>query len=229
MSSRGQSARRIRAILLPARIFRMRQEPPVVRPSYPPAGLVAFGAALLLLCRCSNAAEYAIDPDRTRVTFEMRTLGAVEHGIFNGAGGAVTLDADAGGGRLDIVIDARSVDAGSERMENFLRGAALLDVERYPEIVYRAQRLVFVGDRLARIEGELTLRGVTRAVSLAVTRYDCASQAFPAQQRCSMTATASFRRSAFGMTRYRFIARDEVTLAIHAEGVRTDLDTSPIF
>jgi polyisoprenoid-binding protein YceI len=199
----------------------------VVRPSYPPAGLVALGAAMLLLCRCSGAAEYAIDPGRTDVAFEMRTLGAVHRGKFNGAGGVVRLDADAGLGSIDIVIDARSVDAGSEGMDDFLRGAALLNVEKHPEILYRAQRMVFAGNGLARIDGELTLLGVTRAVPLVVTRYECTSQDSRAQERCSMSATASFRRSAFGMTRYRFVANDEVKLAIHAEGVRTPFDLGP--
>jgi polyisoprenoid-binding protein YceI len=198
----------------------------VFRPSYPRSGLVALGAALLLLCSCSSAAEYAIDPDRTGVTFEMRSLGIVHRGKFNGAAGAVTLDADAGVGRIDIVIDARSVDAGGKRMDSFVRGPALLNVEKHPEIIYRARRVVFVGDGLARIDGELTLLGVTWAVPLAVTRFECANQASP-QQRCSMIATASFRRSAFGMTRYRLIANDEVRLAIHAEGVRIDLSRQP--
>ena len=160
-----------------------------------------------------------IDPARTGVRFEMRSLGTVQRGEFNQAAGTVALDTQSGSGRLDIVIDAQSIEAGSGAVERFLRGPALLDVGNHPEILYRAKNMTFVDGGLARIEGELTLLGITLPVPLAVTRHDCTSQDSPLQ-RCFMVAVASFKRSAFGMTRYQMFADDEVKLEIRAEGVR---------
>jgi polyisoprenoid-binding protein YceI len=191
------------------------------------ASLAAIGATFPALCACSSAAEYTIDSAHTVITFELRSLGTAQRGVFNGATGTVTLDSEAGSGRIDIVIDARSVEARGEAMEKFVRGPAMLNVGVHPEIAYRAERVIFVEGKPARIEGELTLLGVTRGVPLAVTRYDCTKQVFPPRQRCSMIATTSFRRSAFGMTRYLVIANDEVKLAIHAEGVRIPSDDAP--
>jgi polyisoprenoid-binding protein YceI len=182
------------------------------------AGVIVLGAALLPWTD-SIATEYVLDPARTGVRFEMRSLGTVQRGEFNQAAGSVTLDSQSGSGQLDIVLDARSVEAGSPAVESFLRGPALLDVGNHPEILYRAKNLTFVDGGLARIEGELTLLGITLPVPLAVTRHDCTSQDSPLQ-RCFMVAVASFKRSAFGMTRYRMFADDEVKLEIHAEGVR---------
>ena len=182
------------------------------------ASAIVLGAALLPW-KVSSATEYVIDPARTGVRFEMRSLGTVQRGEFNQAAGTVALDTQSGSGRLDIVINAQSIEAGSGAVERFLRGPALLDVGNHPEILYRAKNMTFVDGGLARIEGELTLLGITLPVPLAVTRHDCTSQDSPLQ-RCFMVAVASFKRSAFGMTRYQMFADDEVKLEIRAEGVR---------
>jgi polyisoprenoid-binding protein YceI len=161
-----------------------------------------------------------MDPARTVVSFEVRNLGlSVQHGRLYGATGTVALDAEAGSGRIDIVVDARSIETGNEATEKFLRGQGLLDVEQYPEIAYKAERVVFANGEPERIEGELTLLGVTRSVPLTVAHYGCTRGTLPARERCTIDATASFRRSAFGMTRYRALISDEVKLAIRAEGV----------
>lgn len=180
-----------------------------------------LAAHLPTACAHATALEYRIDPAQTVVSFEVRYLGfARERGEFNSAYGTVALDAGAGNGWIDIVIDARSLQAGSQAKERFLRGRGLLNVEQYPEIVYRAERVVFAAGEPARIEGELTLLGVTRSVPLTVTHYDCARESLPLRQRCILSAAATFSRSAFGMTGYGALTSDEVKLAIQAEGVR---------
>lgn len=175
------------------------------------AGLLAVGA--LLSHSTSGATEYTIDPARTLVSFEMRSLGTTQRGEFQRAAGTVTLDSEQQRGELAIVIDARSLKAASEATAKFVRGPSMLNTAEHPEIAYHAQRIVFAGGRPARIEGELTLLGVTRSVALDVSHYDCIDE------RCAITATANVKRSAFGMTRYMMFASDEVKLAIQAEGV----------
>jgi polyisoprenoid-binding protein YceI len=94
----------------------------------------------------------------------------------------------------------------------------MLNTEVHPEIAYRAERIVFSQGKPARIEGELTLLGITRSVELQISRYDCDDESVPGA-RCAILATASVKRSAFGMTRYMLFASDDVKLAIQAEGV----------
>jgi polyisoprenoid-binding protein YceI len=184
------------------------------------AALGAFSAVLILPCFPAIAVEYAIDPARTVVAFEVRNLGVyVQRGSLHGASGTVTLDADAGIGRVDILVDARSIETGNRAVEKFLRGESFLNAEAYPAIAYEAQRVTFVDGAPARIEGELTLRGVTRSVPLRIAHYSCASQRQQFGQRCLIDATATFKRSAFGMTRYTALSSDDVVLAIRAEGV----------
>ena len=157
------------------------------------AALIGIGA--LLSHPHAGATEFTLDPSRTVVAFEMRSMGTLQRG------------------ELDIVIDARSLQASNQATTRFVRGPSMLDAEAHPQIAYRAQRIVFSQGKPARIDGELTLLGVTRAVPLQVSSYDCEDE------RCAIVATADVKRSAFGMTRYMLFASDDVKLAIQAEGV----------
>jgi len=183
-------------------------------------------ALLLVLWHASShATEFTIDPTRTLVSFEMRSLGITQRGEFNRAAGSVTLDSTERRGELDIVVDARSLKAGSRATENFVRGPAMLNTAAHPEIAYRAHRIVFDAGRPTRIDGELTMLGVTRAVALDVSDYDCTGHL---AQRCTIVASAHVKRSAFGMTRYMLFASDDVKLAIQAEGVSVPFSARPL-
>jgi polyisoprenoid-binding protein YceI len=173
--------------------------------------LVCIGA--LLSHRHAGATEFTLDPSRTVVAFEMRSMGTLQRGEFRHTAGTVMLDSAEERGELDIVIDARSLQARNQATTRFVRGPSMLDTAAHPQIAYRAQRILFSQGKPARIDGELTLLGVTRAVPLQVSSYDCEDE------RCAIVATAHVKRSAFGMTRYMLFASDDVKLAIQAEGV----------
>jgi polyisoprenoid-binding protein YceI len=180
------------------------------------AALLGLGA--LLSHFRAGATEFTLDPRRTVVAFEMRSMGTLQRGEFRHTAGTVTLDSAAERGELAIVIDARSLRASSAATTNFVRGPSMLNTAAHPEIAYRAQHIVFLDGKPARIEGELTLLGVTRSVPLQVSSYDCDDESVGGE-RCAIVATASVKRSAFGMTRYMLFASDDVKLAIQAEGV----------
>jgi polyisoprenoid-binding protein YceI len=177
-------------------------------------------AALFYPHLFAAAEEYTIDPAHTFATFEIRHLGiSTQRGRFNNTTGKVALDAEAGNGNVDIVIDARSIDTGNEAMEKLLRGKDFFNVEQFPQIVYKAQRVVFANGQPERIEGELTLLGITKPLSLSVASYACTRKPFLVQLRCGMDAHTEFKRSDFGMVSYLSFTSDEVKLAIQAEAV----------
>jgi polyisoprenoid-binding protein YceI len=178
--------------------------------------LIGIGA--LLSQPHAGATEFTLDPSRTVVAFEMRSMGTLQRGEFRHTAGTVMLDSAEERGELDIVIDARSLQASNQATTRFVRGPSMLDTEAHPEIAYRAQRIVFLQGKPARIEGELTLLGVTRTVPLQVSSYDC-DDSSESGERCAIVATAHVKRSAFGMTRYMLFASDDVKLAIQAEGI----------
>ena len=163
---------------------------------------------------------YAIEPAHTLVSFEVRNFGiAKRRGLFDRVTGQVSLDAQAGAGSVEIVVNARSVETSDAATRAFLRGRSFLNVERFSQIVYRAGRMIFANEKPVRIEGELTLLGVTRSVSLSVSGYACEGGGSSASDRCVMDAATTFKRSEFGMNHYLGLVSDEVTLSIH--GVTT--------
>jgi polyisoprenoid-binding protein YceI len=180
--------------------------------------LGVFAIAAAGHCAQASAAptEYTIDPARTTVSFEVKRMGfSRSSGEFRSVAGTVAFDAATSSGSIELAVDTRSVRAGSETEEKFLRGPSVLDVEQHTEIAYKAEHVVFADGKPERIDGELTLLGVTRPVSLTVTGYTCPAQAATGQPKCVLEATAVFKRSEFGMTSYRAIVSDDVKLSIH--------------
>lgn len=178
-----------------------------------------FCAAVPLPCVTTAATDYTIDSAHTVVSFELRTFGIYrQRGRFGTTRGSVSLDPQSDSGRFEIVIDARSVQASSDAIVRIMRSEGLLNVEQYPTIAYSAARVMFFNDQPVRIDGELTLLGITRSVPLMVTGYRCAGTRY-SSQHCRVNAAAVFKRSEFGMIGYRAFASDKVKLAVEAEAV----------
>jgi polyisoprenoid-binding protein YceI len=174
--------------------------------------------AEMLPSRREIAGRYQIDSTHTVVSFEVRSLGIFrQSGRFGKSFGSVTLDPKTDEGTFNVVIDARTVEADSDSILRIMRGAGFLDVVRFPEIFYKAANVIFDDGEPIRVEGELTLRGITRPVPLTISGYHCIPPADSQLIRCVMEATAMFKRSQFGMTGSVAFAADRVRLAIHAE------------
>jgi len=182
--------------------------------------LLALAAAFSPPHAHAAAADYTIDSAHTLVTFKARGFGILRlRGEFATTVGTVSLDPQFGGGRFDILIDAGSVEADDGAVEQVMRSKALLNVEQYPTIVYVGERVTFVNGRPVLIEGQLTLLGVTSSVPLTVTDYGCTPSGASVERRCTIDATATFKRSTFGMSGYGALIGDNIELAIEAEAV----------
>jgi polyisoprenoid-binding protein YceI len=179
-------------------------------------------AALASSTACSaDTAVYRVDPARTLVEYSIAWFGVLrQSGRFPTTQGTLALDLDARQGHVEITIDARSVETGFALRDAFVRDGAMLDTERYPAIVFESNRLVFADRRLARIDGRLTMHGVTHDVSLDVVRFDCGQPGIEAPRDCSAQARTTLHRSSFGMDAYAPIVDDDVTLTLAVVGHR---------
>jgi polyisoprenoid-binding protein YceI len=175
--------------------------------------------------RRDAAQAYSIDSARTVVSFEVRSLGTFrQRGWFGSSSGHVTLDPQNGAGTFDVIVDATTVQASSDARLRIIRGASFLNVERFPRIAYEAEHVTFSDGKPIRVDGTLTLLGVTHPVPLKVSGYQCTAPADGNQQRCTMDASAMFTRSEFGMTGSMLLAGDKVRLVIHAEATAVAID-----
>jgi polyisoprenoid-binding protein YceI len=194
----------------------------MLRPPAPAAfriPLMARLAWLLLLCAGpASAADYLIEPGHTYPSFEIDHLGfSTQRGRFNTTSGRIELDQIKQTGKLDITIETASLDTGHALRDRILLGPDWFDSERFPVILYRASQLSFVGDRLVAVDGELTLRGVTRPLRLEVSRFRCGINLAVQKRACGADAQGVLNRSAYGMTSGLPFVGDEVRLVIQVE------------
>jgi len=169
------------------------------------------------------AAPYQFDPAHTFPLFEIDHLGfSTQHGQFDRSRGTLEYDAVQRTGRLEVVVDAGSIDTGDDERDAILKGPDWFDVSRYPTLSFRSERFVFEQDQPVAIEGELTMLGVTQPLRLQITRFKCGLNLAAKKRACGADATATLKRSAFGMRTGLPFVGDEVTLRIQAEAYLQD-------
>lgn len=165
--------------------------------------------------------KYVIDPAHTFPRFEYSHFGySTQSHRFEKAEGSIVLDREARAGSVEVVIDANSINAGSARFNEHIRSGDFFDVEKYPSITFKSSELQFDGDKLTTVTGNLTLKGVTRALALTVTSFHCMPHPIRQKDACGANATAKLKRSDFNLGKYVPNVSDEVTLVISVEAVK---------
>ena len=146
-------------------------------------------------------AVYEMDPAHTFPSFEGDHFGiSVWRGKFTRSTGKVILDREAGAGSVEVVIDAASIDFGLEVMNEHARAEGFLDVAKYPQVTYAGPLAAFVDGRPTRVDGTLTLHGVTRPVTLQIQRFKCMPHPVLKREVCGADAFGTFERDEFGLT-----------------------------
>lgn len=167
------------------------------------------------------ADSYTVDPRHTFPGFEINHLGfSIQRGRFDRTSGRISLDPDAGTGKIDIVIDAASISTGLPALEEHLRGKDFFDVARFPSLNFSSSKLAFAQNRLTGVDGELTLHGITRPVHLAVDHFYCGLNPIAMKNVCGANATTTLKRSDFGIDKYAPLLADEVKIVIQIEAIK---------
>ena len=166
-------------------------------------------------------ATYTIDPTHTFPSFEADHMGmSVWRGKFNKSAGQVMLDKAAGQGRVDITIDATSIDFGVDLMNSKAREPDLFDTDKYPEARYTGRLEGFNHGAPSRVVGELTLHGVTKPVTLTINSFKCLPHPLFKRDWCGADAVTTIDRADFGIDAGRdYGFKMDVTLRIQVEAV----------
>jgi polyisoprenoid-binding protein YceI len=170
------------------------------------------------------ADEYEIDGSHTYPMFAVSHSGlSTLHGRFDDTRGHFTMDREGGNSSVEAVIRVASLDSGHEQRDKILRGEKFFDAEKFPEMRYVSKKVQYTGASTATVDGELTLHGVTRPVTLDVQHLACAVHPLLRVWACGFDAYARIKRSDFGMTSYLpTIVGDEVSIEIAVEARRVD-------
>lgn len=174
----------------------------------------------LLLPVTGMAASYTIDPTHTYPNFTIDHLGfSTLHGRFGNTTGTLSMDQAKGTGEVSIVIEAASIDTGFKKRDDHLRSPDFFNVVEFPEITFKSTSVTFKG-KGATLVGDLTIKGVTKPVTLDVDSINCGVHPFNKKEVCGFNATAQLKRSDFGIEYALPAVGDEVMLSIEMEAVK---------
>ncbi len=166
---------------------------------------------------------YVVDPVHSQPQFEARHIGfSLQHGNFGKMTGKVTLDRAARKGIVDFTIDATSIRTYDARLDNILKSERFFNVDKYPTLTFKSSNLTFDGDRVVGIDGELTMVGVTKPVTFKVDNFNCGENPFNKKPMCGADATATIKRSEWGITNGLQINNpaDDIKLVVPVEAYK---------
>lgn len=164
---------------------------------------------------------FAVDSTHTFPRFSYNHLGySIQMSRFDKATGTVTLDKAAKTAAVDIVIDTKSVNTGSATFNEHIQGEDFLDTAKYPTATFKSTKVNFEGDKPASIEGNLTLKGVTKPVTLTVTSFHAMPHPMMKKDAIGANATTKVKRTDFNMGKNVPYVGDEVTIDIALEAVK---------
>lgn len=164
---------------------------------------------------------YGVEPNHTYANFSYDHMGlSTQISKFNKTSGTIVYDKAARTGAVDVTIDMKSVETGSTLFNGHIQGADFLDTEKFPTATFKSTKVVFNGDAPASIEGNLTIKGVTKPVVLKVNHF--ANKAHPMAKKDAIGANAStqIKRSDFGAGKYAPLVGDDVTITISLEAIQ---------
>lgn len=186
--------------------------------------LVIFAAVLSGIASMATASPmtYLIDPTHSASRFGYHHLGWTwqEH-RFDQTTGRITLDRAARSGSVEVSIDARSVNTGYPLFNSQLQAEEFFDTARHPHILFRSTQVRFEGERPVAVEGELTIKGITHPVTLALSSFVAGPH--PVQKKreaLGANATARIKRSDFGMSKQVPLVADEVSLSFTVQAFK---------
>jgi polyisoprenoid-binding protein YceI len=163
---------------------------------------------------------YNVEPNHTYANFSYSHMGlSTQISKFSKTSGTVTYDKVAKTGAVDVTIDMTSVDTGSTLFNGHIQGADFLDTAAFPSATFKSTKVVFQGDKPATIEGNLTIKGVTKPVTLTVNHFN--NIAHPMMKKDAIGANAStvIKRTEFNAGKYAPLVGDDVTITISLEAI----------
>lgn len=187
--------------------------------------LKQLSAALALATLCAAPAlaapqSYVVDSTHTFPRFSYSHFGySTQLSSFSKTSGKIVFDAAAKTGSVEIDIDLTSVNTGFADFNGHLQGEEFFDTARYPKATFKSSRVVFAGDKPTAIEGQLSIKGVTKPVTLNVTSFQAMPHPMLKKPALGANAFTTIKRSEFNAGQYAPYVGDEVRIDIAVEAI----------
>ncbi len=182
---------------------------------------VAAVAAAVAAPAFAAPQTYVLDQEHSYPRFSYDHLGFSRQILrFNKTTGEVVLDKEARTGSVDVTIDMNSIDTGVAAFDKHMMSADIFDTARFPTATFRSSQVTFDGDRPTTLVGNLTIKGITRPVTLTVTSFTNRDHPMHKKEAIGANATGMIRRSEFDAGYGVPAVSDEIRLDIALEAVR---------
>ncbi len=187
--------------------------------------LKRIAAALALTGAVATSAvaapvTYGVDSTHTFPRFSYSHFGySTQLSSFSKTTGKVVFDAEAQKGSVDIVIDTQSVSTGFADFNEHIQGEDFLDTTKFPQATFKSTKVVFEGDKPQSIEGQLTIKGVTKPVTLTVTSFQAMPHPMLKKPAIGANAFTTIKRSEFNAGKYAPYVGDDVRIDIAIEAI----------
>ncbi len=191
-------------------------------------GILAFGF-ILLTAQPGFAQEperYSFDKAHTQILFFVNHLGfSNSQGEFHDYDGYFTFDmVSPEKSYVEVAIKTASIDMDDEKWDAHMKNADFFNVEAFPEMTFKSTNIEVTGEKTADITGDLTLLGVTKPVVLKTTYNKSGAHPYSGKFVSGFSATATIKRSEFGMVYGIPGVGDDVEIRIEVEGERQDAE-----
>ena len=166
---------------------------------------------------------YNIDPSHTFPAFEADHMGGLSiwRGKINSTSGEIVLDKRNKSGTVNVVMEMNSIDFGHDEMNKHAKGDDMFDIEKYPQAMYEGALINFQDGAPTKIEGELTLHGITKKVDLEIIAFKCRLHPFKLKQVCGADARGNIMRDDFGISYAKMLGfKMDVALRISVEAIK---------
>lgn len=184
---------------------------------------LAVAVALSAFSAAASAAPetYGIDPNHTAPRFEYSHFGfSNQLHRFDKSAGKIVIDRAAKTGSVDVTIDAKSVNTGYALFNEHIQGEDFFDTAKHGTINFKSTKVKFDGDKPVAVDGNLTVKGVTRPVTLTVTSFHSMPHPIVKKDAIGANAVTKIKRSDFNMGKHAPYVSDEVTLSIAVEAIK---------
>jgi polyisoprenoid-binding protein YceI len=182
---------------------------------------VVLGVAALAAPPAGGAETYQVDPVHSSVVFRVKHMNtSYSWGRFNAVAGSFSVaDGDPAQCRFEFQVKAASVDTGNPKRDGHLKSPDFLNAVQYPTISFKSRSAASAGQDTYDVTGDLTLHGVTKPVTVKVTRTGSGKGPM-GRPIAGLTANVTVKRTDFGMSNMVGAVGDDVWINVSIEGVR---------
>lgn len=178
------------------------------------------------------ANNYKLDESHTQVGFKIKHLViSTVSGRFNKFSGAFEFDPKKGEVRaLNVEIDSTSIDTNEPDRDKHLKSADFFDVEKFPKLTFVSKKTTTKGNKPAKIEGDLTIHGIKKPVTLNVEYLGTTTDPW-GNERIAFEASTQVNRKDFGLKWNKnldaggVMIADDVKIIIDGEAILQKQDT----